>query len=431
MGRLGALSGLRADGSEFPIEASISQVVAGGRKLMTVILRDVTERKKLEGQLLQSQKMEGIGRLAAGVAHDFNNLLMAMMNYLVLAGKHLEPGHASLPAIGHAREAAERAAALTRQLLAFARKQSVLPRVLSPREVVAGLEPMVQRLMSEDISLRLVLDPDTWNVKADANQLEQVLVNVCVNARDAMAGGGTLTIETGNVVLGEAYCRTRVGATPGEHVLIAVTDTGVGMTPEILSNLFEPFFTTKPPGQGTGLGLATCHGIIHQSGGHIAVYSEPGRGTTMKVFLPRATGIGEARVERPASAPVTGGSETLLLAEDSPMVRELIADALRAAGYTVIAASTGEEAIKLAEASAKPIALLVTDVVMPGMSGVRLAELLRESGRVTRVIYMSGYTEATISPQGVEPERSVFLSKPFSTDVLLQKVREVLDAPQE
>ncbi len=431
MGRLDTLCGLRADGREFPIEASISQTPSNGRRFFTVILRDISERQRLEQQLLQSQKMESIGRLAGGIAHDFNNLLMAMFNYLTLASRRLESGHPARGALTHVQEAAERAAALTRQLLAFARKQVVHQRVLCPRDVVVGLEPMLRRLLGEDVMLRAVLAPDTGNVRADGAQLEQVLMNLVVNSKDAMPRGGTLTIEAGNMVLDEAYCRTRVGTTPGEHVLISVTDTGVGMAPDVLARLFEPFFTTKPPGKGTGLGLATCHGIVKQSGGHIAVYSEPGRGTSMKVFLPRV--LEEAAGSAPAGseAEPVGGTETALLVEDSAMVRDLASAALRDAGYTVLSATGGSEALRAVAEHAGPIDLLVTDVVLPEMSGVKLAESLLRARPGMAVIYMSGYTDETIADHGVETARMAFLAKPFTMDTLLRKVREVLDGGKD
>ncbi|MEX2218768.1 MAG: ATP-binding protein [Phycisphaerales bacterium] len=425
MGRLGTISGVRADGTEFPIEASISQATAGGQRLFTVILRDVSERKKLQEQFLQSQKMEGIGRLAGGIAHDFNNLLMAMFNYLTLATNRLEAGHPALPAIASAYEAAERAAMLTRQLLAFARKQVARPRVLSATEVVAGLEPMLRRLIGDDVVLRASLTA-TGNVRADATQLEQVIVNLVVNARDAMPQGGPLTIEVSDTELDEAYCRMRVDAAPGPHVMLAVSDTGVGMDAETLGRLFEPFFTTKAPGKGTGLGLATCHGIVKQSGGHIAVYSEPGRGTTVKVFLPRVTEERGAEPERWAAHAPGGGTEAVLLVEDSPVVRGLVAEALQRAGYRVLVASTGAEALRIA-GEAGTLKLLVTDVVMPQMSGVELAAALTAERPGLRVIYMSGYTEESIAEQGVDSRGAVFMTKPFTTDSLLRRARELLD----
>lgn len=428
MGRLGTLHGLRRDGKEFPIEASISHATIGGRMYFTVILRDISDKQRLESQLLQSQKMEGIGRLAGGVAHDFNNMLMAIFNFIELAARNLPTEHPSRASLQGAKDAADRAATLTRQLLLFARKQTASPRVVRAGEVVGGLETMLRRLLGADLSVRFSISPDTGHVRADPSQVEQVLMNLAVNARDAMPRGGTLTIESGNIALDEDYCKSRVGATPGEHVVIAVTDTGTGMSPEVQARLFEPFFTTKPVGKGTGLGLATCHGIIKQCGGHIAVYSEVGHGTCVRILLPRVReGADAAKVAEPAPAPA-GGSETILLAEDSEMVRQLAVDALRGAGYVVLVGENGTQALDAANAHAGPIHLLVADVVMPEMSGVQLAEALSKSRPGTRVIFMSGYTSETVPIQDAISGPREFLSKPFMMADLLRKVREVLDA---
>jgi len=425
MGNLGTLSGVRGDGTEFPMEASISHVTVGGQQFFTVILRDVSERKRLESQLLQAQKMEGVGRLAGGVAHDFNNLLMAIFNYLALASRRLGPDHPVTPSLTQANQAAQKAADLTRQLLTFARKQVVAPRVLSVRDVAAGLTPMLQRLIGEDVTLRTVFKEDTGNVRADPAQLEQVLVNLAINARDAMPHGGTLTIETYNEVLDESYCRTRIEAVMGEHVVLAVTDTGTGMSPEVQARIFEPFFTTKPVGKGTGLGLATCHGIVKQCGGHIGVYSEVGRGTAIRVYLQRVNSEASKHAAPAAPKPAPGGSETVLLAEDSALVRELIADELRTAGYHVLTAESGPNALRVAAAYDRPIHLLLTDVVMPEMSGVQLAQELTAQ-RPMPVIYMSGYTEETIEHHGVDPERVPFIAKPCMTETLLHMINQVL-----
>jgi PAS domain S-box-containing protein len=427
MGNLGTISGVRSNGNEFPIEASISHVSVGGQQYFTVILRDVSERKRLEAQLLQAQKMEGVGRLAGGIAHDFNNLLMAIFNYLALASRKLGADHPVTASIGQAQRAAERAADLTRQLLTFARRQVIAQRILSPREVATGLTPMLRRLIGEDVSLKTVAREDTGNVRADPAQLEQVLVNLAVNARDAMPHGGTLTIETRNKVLDEACCRTRLDATPGEYVVMSVTDTGTGMTPEVQARLFEPFFTTKPTGKGTGLGLATCHGIVKQSGGHIGVYSELGRGTSVRVYLPRVLSDAPARPESPAPRAAPRGTETILLVEDSALVRELVAEGLADAGYTVLQAASGPDALKLLEEHAGTIDLMLTDVVMPGMSGVQLGEAVLKL-RPMPIIYMSGYTEETIAHHAVNPEHVTFIAKPFMSDTLLHLVHRVLRA---
>jgi len=313
---------------------------------------------------------------------------------------------------------------MTRQLLTFARKQVVAPRVLSPKETAEGVVPMLRRLIGEDISLRTAFALDSGNVRADPAQLEQVLVNLAINARDAMPQGGILTIETRNETLDRTYCATRLDATPGEYVAISVTDTGVGMSPEIQSKIFEPFFTTKPAGKGTGLGLATCHGIVKQCGGHIAVYSEPGHGTAMRVYLPRIKAEVTPRIDL-TPKPAPGGNETILFAEDSALVRELLAEELRTAGYTVHTASSGPEALRLYASIEGKIDLLLTDVVMPEMSGVQLAAAIREKSPIP-VIFMSGYTEETIEHHGVNPATMHFLAKPCTSDTLLRLIHQVL-----
>jgi len=430
MGNLGTLGGLRADGTEFAMEASISQATVGSSQFFTVILRDVSERKRLEAQLLQAQKMEGVGRLAGGIAHDFNNLLMAIFNYLALATRRLGPEHPVTPSLTQANQAAQRAADLTRQLLTFARKQVVAPRVLSPRGVAEELTPMLHRLIGEDIALRAVLAEDTGNVRADPAQLEQVLVNLVINARDAMPHGGTLTIESTNETLDEAYCRTRIDAVPGDYVVLSVTDTGTGMSPEVQARIFEPFFTTKPVGKGTGLGLATCHGIVKQSGGHIGVYSEQNRGTSVRVYLPRVRSDATPHVAAVVPKAAPRGSETILLAEDSALVREMLSDELRSAGYNVLPAASGPEALEVAAAHPGTIDLLLTDVVMPEMSGVQLAAKLTAERKLA-VIYMSGYTEETIVHHGVDPDRMPFIAKPCMTDTLLHLIHRVLRATKK
>jgi two-component system cell cycle sensor histidine kinase/response regulator CckA len=427
MGRLGTLYGLRTDGKEFPIEASISQSITGGRTLYTVILRDISERMHLEEQLIQSQKMEGIGRLAGGVAHDFNNLLTVIFGYLGVASSQIEPDHRAQAALTHSREAAERAAKLTRQLLAFARKQIFTPRIFSVRDTISSVVPMLRRLIGEDVTLNVDLSPATGYVRADVGQFEQVIMNLTVNARDAMPSGGTLTISTRNQFLDEAYCRATAGASPGDHVVIDVADNGTGMPPEVLERLFEPFFTTKGPGKGTGLGLATCHGVIRQSGGHIAVKSTVDKGTTVSIYLPREPEDALAAFELKSATPASGGHETILLVEDNSMVRDLVHGSLTSAGYRVFAAENGSRAIHLAADTLGPIDLLVTDVVMPEMNGVRLAEAIQLTRPQIKVLYMSGYNEETILRHAAENQRIAFIPKPFTIDALLAKVRSVLD----
>ena len=427
MGRLGSLSGLRADGTEFPIEASISHSTSDGRHLFTVILRDISERKRLEEQLLQAQKMEVIGRLAGGIAHDFNNLLMAIFNYLTLATKSLEADHPSRAALAQVHEASNRAANLTKQLLTFARKQVAKPRIISLREVVAAVEPMLRRLVSDTVVLETRLSPDTGNIRADPTQLEQVIMNLAVNARDAMPSGGTLTIETENIELDEAYCAATVGASPGPFVAMTVADTGTGMSQEVLSRVFEPFFTTKEPGKGTGLGLATCYGIVTQSGGHITVRSSPGSGTRIRVLLPRVSGPAAKKTGDAQHPPTERGTETVLFAEDSTMVRDLIAGALRQAGYTVLAAADGPEALRLSHEHLGPIHLLLSDLYMPGMSGSDLAAGVSRARGPIPVLYISGSSEDTAASDGKRPPPARILAKPFTTDTLLRQLRSIFD----
>ncbi len=387
---------------------------------------DITERKRLESELRQAQKLEGIGQLAGGIAHDFNNLLTVITgrSYLVLA--QLPADHAVRRHVDLIQTTAERAAALTRQLLAFSRKQVLEPKVLDVKAVVTGLAPMLRRLIGENLEVAVVATPELGAVKADPSQLEQVLLNLAVNARDAMPQGGTLTIETANVELDETYARRHPGANAGRFVMLAVSDTGHGMDAAVKARIFEPFFTTKDPGKGTGLGLATVFGIVKQSGGSIGVYSEPGHGTTFKVYLPRV----DETIDQAATAAtptLARGSETILLVEDDDEVRALARETLDGHGYTVIPASAPAEALQLAGSHSGPIHLLVTDVVLPQLSGRGLAERLAPEHRDLRVLYMSGYTDDAIVRHGMLEEGTAFLQKPFTPYTLLSKVREVLD----
>jgi CheY-like chemotaxis protein len=364
-----------------------------------------------------------VGRLAGGIAHDFNNILTAILGFASLIDDELpadDPQHTNVKAI---EEAAERATALVRQLLAFGRQQVLRPEILDLGEVVRRLAPMLQRLIGEDIAIALPPANDLWPVQADRTQIEQVIVNLVVNARDAMPSGGRLTIETTNIDLDLQYVETHPEVTPGPHVVLAVSDTGTGIDAETLSHVFEPFFTTKEAGRGTGLGLATVYGIVRQSGGHIWVYSEPGRGTTFRLHFPRTIGSPQDRVT-PAPKPVAmTGSETILVAEDEQILRDLIEVVLRRLGYTVLLAADGSAAIEIARS--RSIDVLVTDVVMPGQSGFELAKSIRAISPATRVLMMSGYTSAALEPHGLV-EGDDLLQKPFTTDRLAQAIRASL-----
>jgi PAS domain S-box-containing protein len=399
-----------------------------GEETLLGTVFDVTERRRLEEQLLQSQKMEAVGRLAGGIAHDFNNLLTAIAGYSDLLLSELPANDARRESAVEIREAGRRAAGLTQQLLAFSRRQVLEPRVLDLNAVIAGMEKMLRRVIGEDIELTTALDPDLWHTMADPGQIEQAIVNLAVNARDAMPRGGQLTLETGNVTLDDQFASTYATVQPGPHVMLAVSDTGIGMDAALQSRLFEPFFTTKERGKGTGLGLSTTYGIVKQSGGSIWVYSEPGVGTTFKIYLPRCE---EPLAESEAPPPpltTRPGSETVLLVEDEAEVRRLVERLLRMQGYTVLSAPSPAEAISAARAAGR-IDLLVTDVIMPGMNGREMASVLAAERPRMRVLYMSGYTDAAIAQQGILEPGTAFLSKPFTPDVLARKVREVLDGP--
>ncbi|MBI5419354.1 MAG: response regulator [Deltaproteobacteria bacterium] len=383
--------------------------------------------RRSEEQLRQAQKMEAVGRLAGGIAHDFNNLLTAIAGYstLLLQGVVDDPSRRNIQEI---QRASDRAASLTRQLLAFSRRQILQPKVMDLNAVVGAMDDMLRRLIGEDIDLLTVLEPGVRKVKADPGQMEQVIMNLAVNARDAMPEGGKLTIETANVVIDESSVRGHVTMQAGSYVVLALSDTGSGMDPETISHIFEPFFTTKEVGKGTGLGLSTVYGIVKQSGGYIWVYSEPGRGTTFKIYLPQATE--EAETAKPAEvrAGLLGGSETILLVEDEDSVRSLVREVLARNGYTVLAARNGEDALRACDGNAGAIHLMLCDVVMPGMSGVELARRIVPLRPEIKVLYMSGYTDTAIVRQGVLDPGTAFLEKPFAPDALARKVREVLDS---
>lgn len=416
----------RADGTVVNVEVSRTAIDVGKEHYVLSVARDVTDRLRLEEQLRQSQKMDAIGRLAGGVAHDFNNLLSVILSYGELVLGDLKPGEPMRDDIEEIRKAAKRAAELTRQLLMFSRQQVIEPKVLDLNEVLSGVDKMLQRIVGADIDLVSLTASRLGRVRVDPGSIEQVIMNLVVNARDAMPRGGKLTMETANVVLDEEYARSHLGVTAGWHVMLAVTDTGTGMDRLTQRRIFEPFYTTKGQGKGTGLGLSTVFGIVQQSGGSIWVYSELGKGTSFKVYLPRV----EADLESipPAQLPLMCvGSETILLVEDDNQVRLVASNILRRSGYLVLQARNAGEAQLLAENLSVPIHLLLTDVVMPGVSGPELAKRLTDARPEMKVLCMSGYTDDSILRHGVLESNMAYIQKPLTPSVLTTRVRETLD----
>jgi PAS domain S-box-containing protein len=395
-------------------------------------IADITDRHKaeedrarLQAQLAHAQRLDSLGRLAGGVAHDFNNMLHVIIGFAELLRARVRQDEVLSGHVGEIERAARRAGEVTRQLLAFSRKQVISPVPSNLGALVAGTAATLGRLIGEDIALRVVADEGLWTVNVDPAQVDQILINLAVNARDAMPGGGKLTIETANVTLDEAYCRSHVGATPGQYVVLAVSDDGVGMDGETLSHLFEPFFTTKEVGKGTGLGLATIHGIVEQSRGFINVYSEVGRGTTIKIYLPRGTG-GASPVEQPPEPLGSAGGGRVLVVEDDESVRRLTAAIVESLGYQVIATGSPAEAIELCAGGDPPIDVVLTDVIMPGISGKELRARLQSLRPGLKVVFTSAYTANVVANQGILEEDVSFIPKPFGMTDLARKLREAL-----
>ncbi len=410
------------------LEARVADRTADLAAAIARLRAEIEVREQTESQLRQAQKMEVVGRLTGGVAHDFNNVLTVILGSADLVRHALPEGSPLHQHVANIRGAAERAAALTGRLLAFSRRQALQISVVDVNAIVGSVIGMVRRLIGEDIELITRLDPLLHRVRIDPTQLEQVILNLALNARDAMPGGGQLTIETADAELDEAYAQQHAGVAAGLYAMLAVSDTGVGMDDLTRARVFEPFFTTKAPGAGTGLGLATVHAIVRDAGGHIWFYSEAGRGTTFKVYVPRVEDTAEVEKAQPAASGLRGGSETVLLVEDDDQIRDLMAHVLERAGYAVPAASAGERARELCDSHPGAIHLLLTDVVMPGgLSGPQLAAELSARRRDMRVLYVSGYTEAALVHRGAHDEPPSFLQKPFTPSRLQAKVREVLD----
>jgi PAS domain S-box-containing protein len=391
------------------------------------ISTDITDRKRVEDQLRQSQKMEAIGRLAGGIAHDFNNLLTAINGYSTLALQGMEPSHPLHDFLREILKSGERAAGLTRQLLAYSRKQAMEPKPVSLNTIVSDMERMLRRLIGEDVELATGLAPDIGQVMADRSQVEQIILNLVLNARDAMPRGGRLTLETRRSVLDSGYAATHLEASPGPHVMLAVSDTGIGMTPEVQARIFEPFFTTKEVGKGTGLGLSVVYGIVKQSGGSISVYSEPGMGTTFRIYFPEIAQAQEAPEAAPKPQESYAGTGTLLLVEDDETVRQFSRRILESLGYFVLEAANGLQALEVLKTHGRSVRMVITDVVMPGMGGIALSERIRAASPSLPILFVSGYSETSVAHNGIGFHGGNFLQKPFNPHDLAKKIHEILN----
>ena len=419
------LSGRRRDGSEFPVEVSLNIIETSEGSVAIAFITDISQRKQLEEQLIHAQKMEAVGRLAGGVAHDFNNMLTVISGYGRMMVDELPPGDPLREYAEEICKAAERAGAVTNQLLSFSRRQ-LIQRVINVNTVIVQTEKMLHRLLGEDIQLALELAQNIASIKADPNQIEQAIVNLAVNSRDAMPNGGQIFLQTANVRLDDAYVQTHLGVKPGEYVMIAITDTGHGMDPEVRKRAFEPFFTTKERGKGTGLGLATVYGMVKQSGGDIWVYSEVGKGTTFKLYFPRVDELPSETRSETTERVATENLDTVLVVEDEKPVRDLTVRLLQNLGYSVLSAASGQEAIAVSTSFSGNISVLLTDMVMPEMNGKQVAEALQRMRPNIKVLYLSGYTEHTVINHEIESGAD-FLPKPFSRETLSKKLGELLN----
>ena len=422
-----AIESLKSGATDYVLKQRLSRLLPAVRRAIQEV-ETRAEHKRLENQFIQAQKMEVIGNLAGGVAHDFNNMLGVIMGYSEIIMLKLPVEDPVREHVEQIQHAAERALGLTRQLLVFSRKQTVLPVVLDLNATLGSLNKMLRQLIDENIDLRIVAGRELGRINADSGYIGQVLMNLVINARDAMPNGGKLIVETGNALLDENYAGTHAGVIPGNYVMLAVSDTGAGMTDEVKAHLFEAFFTTKPKGKGTGLGLATCQTIVQQSGGHIGVYSEVGRGTTFKIYFPRVEQPLEVGARPIQTGSLPRGTETLLVVEDEPSVRHLARGILEAQGYHVLSAANGQEGLRVArEHKGAPIRLVVTDVIMPEMGGKAMADWLKTTYPDLKTLFTSGYTDEAIAHDGVLDAGVEFLPKPYTPAILTRKVRELLD----